>query len=996
MGVKRAGRLPQGSHSRRALRNAAAACMPLLVLLLLLLQAPSMVKSQAAVVAGPIVVNEVLVSAANKTTKDTPASWSVIATTTDWFELLNTGSAAVDISGWTVSAGAADSSAAAAAAAAAAVQQQQQQEQQVLGHVIPPVPAGSNLLVARGVRVTRDGVFLYDSAGDLVASTGDRLPPTRPGVTFGLPQPPSSNTSSAALPGSTPYTYLAAATPWLPNSGPLLGAGPFIHGLRARPEGPNAPGQDVMVTARVVPNLAPVAGAALLYRVNFAPEQQLIMRAAGQPGDDAEAAYHGLGAVAALRMPQQHGQGRMSFSATVPAAQFKAGDLVRWRVQATDAAGGSSIHPNGLRPGYPQYEGTVIAVPAEATSPIPVLYWYAENPAAAVTQAGSNSTLLFNGSLYDNTHANRRGVTALGWAKPKMEFAVADDGFTIAPGVPPVGDLKLNSYYVELGEISFMKEVIAYQVLREAGVVAPLSFHTQVHLNGRFYGLFGIIEEVDTNLLEHWGLPTDGPIFKSLSGELSNLRWDLPPSEMPAYYGRPNRKLHSGDWQLLANLTRGLAGGGPGSRTSFLFDNLNIPAVVNEAAVQTLLANMDRCTKNFNVYYNADTAEWIRIPWDVEASLGQDNTLGGSPGDLWCILACEQWNSPLYCDSEHPQDISGINTPWGQGLTAVGLNPFQGSATGRRSLAQAPAAGRLRAEGNKPLAFRTSDDWSSPDRVQYGSRSHIGAPGTFNHLTDAILDVSVTRTMYLRRLRTLADKYYGQDRLRQVGGGAVGARRGPGFGRAGVRRHVARATATGSSRGSMQAAPVAVGALQMVDALYRTIQPVAALDNAVWQRGDGSRGYKQITEEFIPIRGKQLLQTYAPGGANPLLPAAQVPSSSVVIGFGPSDYSDDKRQAFVSLQLRSPSGSGDSVDVSGWKLGRQGGQSFTFPPGTVFAKDVTLHLSEAVRGFRGRSSSPKAAEAAFVLQVPSGLLPDSSAAASWSLTDDQGTAVRLE
>jgi hypothetical protein len=31
-------------------------------------------------------------------------------------------------------------------------------------------------------------------------------------------------------------------------------------------------------------------------------------------------------------------------------------------------------------------------------------------------------------------------------------------------GVPPVGNLKLNSYYVELGEVSFMKEVIAYQV----------------------------------------------------------------------------------------------------------------------------------------------------------------------------------------------------------------------------------------------------------------------------------------------------------------------------------------------------------------------------------------------------------------------------------------------------------------------------------------------------------------------------------------------------
>jgi hypothetical protein len=55
---------------------------------------------------------------------------------------------------------------------------------------------------------------------------------------------------------------------------------------------------------------------------------------------------------------------------------------------------------------------------------------YAENAPAAVTTAGSSSTLFYNGTLYDNTHANRRGVTALSWAKPKMEFAVEDDGFT--------------------------------------------------------------------------------------------------------------------------------------------------------------------------------------------------------------------------------------------------------------------------------------------------------------------------------------------------------------------------------------------------------------------------------------------------------------------------------------------------------------------------------------------------------------------------------------
>lgn len=66
------------------------------------------------------------------------------------------------------------------------------------------------------------------------------------------------------------------------------------------------------------------------------------------------------------------------------------------------------------------------------------------------------------------------------------------------------------------------------------------------------------------------------------------------------------------------------------------------------------------------------------------------------------------------------------------------------------------------------LTFPKPDDWNSPDRNQFTTKSVIGAQGTYNHLTDAVLDVNTTRAMYLRRLRNLADKYYGAGRLRQV------------------------------------------------------------------------------------------------------------------------------------------------------------------------------------------------------------------------------------
>jgi hypothetical protein len=48
---------------------------------------------------------------------------------------------------------------------------------------------------------------------------------------------------------------------------------------------------------------------------------------------------------------------------------------------------------------------------------------------------------------------------------------------------------------------------------------------------------------------------------------------------------------------------------------------------------------------------------------------------------------------------------------------------------------------------------------------------------------------------------------------------------------------------------------------QIIDETWARIKDAAARDNAKWARGDGTRGYAQLTTEFIPIRraGKQIL-----------------------------------------------------------------------------------------------------------------------------------------
>ena len=63
----------------------------------------------------------------------------------------------------------------------------------------------------------------------------------------------------------------------------------------------------------------------------------------------------------------------------------------------------------------------------------------------------------------------------------------------------------LQSFGFELGENTYMKEVVGYRVMAEAGVPAARAFHVAVMRNNRFYGLFAFVEELDERFLKVGG-----------------------------------------------------------------------------------------------------------------------------------------------------------------------------------------------------------------------------------------------------------------------------------------------------------------------------------------------------------------------------------------------------------------------------------------------------------------------------------------------------------
>jgi len=502
----------------------------------------------------------------------------------------------------------------------------------------------------------------------------------------------------------------------------------------------------------------------------------------------------------------------------------------------------------------------------------------------------------------------------------------------------------MHAEWAEPGENSFMRESLAWKAFQDMGVDSLDYYQTQVRFNGKYFGKFSLGEDWDEDPLEEAGYavtPVPGPLMKSISGEFSNLRWDLDPF-LAQYYYRPITEKNQVGFDQLSEFTKGIAGASGESRSEYIFDNVNLPKVINLMAAQTLVLNQDRCSKNFYVYLDPSSGQWTMLPWDLESAFSSDRGLGGTPARDYCILECEQWNSPLFCDKNHPQDLL-VTTPWG--LISTQVRPER---SGRRLLVDTPlgsvARGLLQEQGNNgpgltagtppngaAMMGQTLPDNSVISPGYDGDQTTIpvpqGAAGTYNFLIDAILSVPATRAMYVRRLRTLMDEYLQTGKLAEI-----------------------------------------------VTSEYEIIKEEAVRDIDHWGHpGNAERGYTQIVSEQIPIRTKQLYEVYGPDGEIPLIPEAQPADATlelVTIEPGANGY----------IQFSNPNDI--ALDVSNWKV-EGDGFKFEFLPGTVVPANGVIYIAAtSIANFKNRPQPPTGGQGNFVVGPVEGTLQGSTATLS--------------
>ncbi len=388
----------------------------------------------------------------------------------------------------------------------------------------------------------------------------------------------------------SPWQYNRTPSPGYANGLADPRLGPLARDVWHRPKQP-VEGQELGVSVAVTPTFAPVTGATLVYRVMFGAETRLPM---------ADDGLHGDGAA-----------GDGVFRAVIPGALLKAGQMVRYAVEVVDEAGGTNRSPAFTDGGNsPQYYGTVTADLA-ITSALPVLHWFIQSPTAADGTAGGRGAIFFKGEFYDNVRAYLHGQSSVQFPKKSYNFDLnSGDHFRFAPDERRVKKFNLLTTYPDKAGL---RNVLAYETIHRCGQPGHVAFPVRVQRNGAFYSVAHWVEDGDEDFLTRVGLDPQGALYKVYD----NL------SSTGSAEKKTRKTENKADLQALI---RGVQLTGT-ARTQFLYNEVNVPAILNYLASMALISNTDIGHKNYYAYRDTlGTGQWTFLPWDVDLSFGRNWT----------------------------------------------------------------------------------------------------------------------------------------------------------------------------------------------------------------------------------------------------------------------------------------------------------------------------------------------------------------------------------
>lgn len=380
---------------------------------------------------------------------------------------------------------------------------------------------------------------------------------------------------------------------WLPSVSPTPGTTNSVHGtllgvtnLLATPADP-APATPIVITA----DIAGSPTATLTYKINV------------DDGDDDP------GTAAAMLddgVAPDTTAGDGNFAATIPGQP--SGALVRYRVD-TGAGDGLPDSADSIT-----YLGLVVDDPVNTGLPVLRMWmgptdWTNLDQNHRFDDVYFPAVFEFDDTVYDAVAIKIRGGDFARANNAKQSYSVeAPSGHDfVMPGYfgYPVDEFSLAR------DGSWLRAHLGWGVFESAGFPHVETFHVNVQQNNAFFGIYRVQEKLDGTWRSQNALD-DGQFFKASNGGFVSDGWS-------------KKTPKDDDYTPIDAFDDLIESPASSSKTQSIYEQVDIPNMVNFAAVTAILKNDDVRWHNFYAYLDDnDTERWQIYPWDLDHSFNLD------------------------------------------------------------------------------------------------------------------------------------------------------------------------------------------------------------------------------------------------------------------------------------------------------------------------------------------------------------------------------------
>lgn len=173
---------------------------------------------------------------------------------------------------------------------------------------------------------------------------------------------------------------------------------------------------------------------------------------------------------------------------------------------------------------------------------------------------------------------------------------------------------------------SMMRDALAYRFMRSAGIHAPRTSFSKVYLNGTYWGLYIMVEEVDERSLKNWYPADSGNLFKCISNTSLLYQGNGVDNYTDEFDLKTNETQN--DWSKLVYLTKMINTPQANFQDSIV-KALNLDTYLPVLAADILMYNWDSYYehgRNFFLYEHPESHKMEWIPWDYNLAFSTSET----------------------------------------------------------------------------------------------------------------------------------------------------------------------------------------------------------------------------------------------------------------------------------------------------------------------------------------------------------------------------------